>query len=132
LSGWTHASTSSPARAHDPIDVQYREQDGVNGSKAYAIDLPVNPILLTNTQFETLRYYQQPARSSSYPLFATIKKYINMLCRYGLMVYDPGSRFRSKPLSGCIEQSFALSLNDLPIDSGDKLKPLSGAAPGLK
>jgi hypothetical protein len=31
-----------------------------------------------------------------------------------------------------IEQSFALSLNDLPIDSGDKLKPLSGVAPGLK
>jgi hypothetical protein len=34
--------------------------------------------------------------------------------------------------SGCIEQSFALSLNDLPIGSGVKLKPLSGVAPGLK
>jgi hypothetical protein len=34
--------------------------------------------------------------------------------------------------SGCVKQSFALSLNDLPIDSGDKLKPLFGVVPGLK
>jgi hypothetical protein len=73
-----------------------------------------------NKQFGLLRIDRQHAASFLSSLFASIKKYINMLCLYEPVVYDPGSHFRSKPLFRRIEQTFALSLNDLPIDSGDK------------
>lgn len=39
---------------------------------------------------------------------------------WGWWCMIPAVVLPSKPLSGCIEQPFAISLNDLPINSGDK------------
>jgi hypothetical protein len=43
-----------------------------------------------------------------------------LLCRYGPVVYDLAAHFPASHFSWCIARPFAISLNDLPIDSADK------------